>query len=256
MYEYICGVAHGAYAPRMPRRQAVILSPHLDDAVLSCWHLLSGRDDVAVINVFAGTPPPGSGPTWWDRLSGATDSVLRMEERRAEDREAFAIAGRSAIDLDFLDDQYEPTNQPIEAIVSRLRELIDPRAVVYAPAALGEHRDHESVRNAALELAASGQRVRLYADHPHAVQRGWPTWIDGTETETGRDVAAHWDRRLSDAGVEQPPQPAVHHLSAAEQKRKLRAVSAYRTQIRALGSTFGEIEGFPAFPYEVVWNVS
>jgi len=36
----------------------------------------------------------------------------------------------------------------------------------------------------------------------------------------------------------------------------LRAVSAYRTQISALGSTFGSIEGWPAFPHEVIWTLS
>ena len=151
------------YAPNMSDRRAVVLSPHLDDAVLSCWHLLRGPGEVGVINVFAGSPPPDSGAaSWWDRVSGARDSVARMVERRAEDREAFAIAGRTAIHLDFLDEQYEPADQPLEEIVSKLRELIDHDAVVYAPAALGEHGDHERVRSAAIELAALGQTCLLY----------------------------------------------------------------------------------------------
>lgn len=233
----------------------VILSPHLDDAVLSCWHLLAGSGDVQVINVFAGSPPPGTGASWWDRLTGATDSVERMEERRAEDREAIAVAGRTAVDLDFLDAQYEPTDQPLDAIVSTLRELIDPDAVVYAPAALGDHGDHESVRSAALQLAASGQSVRLYADHPHAVRRGWPAWITGTENQAGLDVVAHWDRRLHGVGVT-GTRPEIHHLGPQARQDKLRAVSAYRTQIRALGETFGEIDGFPAFPHEFVWTLT
>ena len=45
----------------------VILSPHLDDAVLSCWHVLSGPADVRVINLFAGLPALGAAPGWWDR---------------------------------------------------------------------------------------------------------------------------------------------------------------------------------------------
>src|SRR3954468_1605952 len=47
-----------------------ILSPHLDDAVLSCWHVLTGPGEVAVVNVFAGVPPAGAPVGWWDRLSG------------------------------------------------------------------------------------------------------------------------------------------------------------------------------------------
>lgn len=244
-----------AYCPNMSIRPAVILSPHLDDAVLSCWHLLCGPGEVEVINVFAGSPPPGTGATWWDRLTGATDSVARMDERRAEDREAFAFAGRTAICLDFLDGQYEPTDQPVGAITARLHELIDPDAIVYAPAALGDHDDHEQVRSAALALASAGLTVRLYADHPHAVRRGWPAWIDGSDTQAGRAAAAHWDQRLGDVDLV-PDRPELHFLDDAERERKLHAVSAYRTQVRALGETFGDIDGFPAFPLEIVWTLS
>jgi LmbE family N-acetylglucosaminyl deacetylase len=237
----------------MERPPVVILSPHLDDAVLSCWHLLGGSREVCVINVFAGSPPPGSGASWWDRLTGATDSTARMEERRAEDREALAVAGRTAISLDFLDEQYEPPGQSTAEIASRLRELIDPDAVVYAPAALGMHNDHERVRDAAVELAASGQSVCLYADHPHAVRLGWPAWDD--DATGGKDVAAHWDQRLGAVGLA-GRRPEIHCLDAPEQERKLSAVSAYSTQLAALVTTFGEIEDFPVFPREFVWTLS
>lgn len=239
----------------MTAPSTVILSPHLDDAVLSCWHLLCGPGDVRVINVFAGSPPPGSGASWWDRVTGSTDSVARMAERRAEDLEALAVAGRSATDLEFLDEQYEPRGQSLGEIVSRLRDLIDSDEVVYAPAALGEHADHEQVRAAALELAASGQPVRLYADHPHAVRAGWPAWINGTTAAPAPGVAEHWDLRLAEVGLLRP-RADVHHLEAGERERKLRAVSAYRTQLDGLRATFGEMEGFPAFPHEIVWALS
>lgn len=233
----------------------VILSPHLDDAVLSCWHLLGGLGDVRVINVFAGSPPPDNTVGWWDRVTGATDSATRMKERWDEDREALAVANRTAINLDFLDAQYNPDDQPMDEIVAGLRDLIDPRSIVYAPASLGEHGDHRRVREAALVLASSGQSVRLYADHPHAVHHGWPGWVEGTESRPGRAVAEHWDRRLGEVGLA-GARADVHHLDATERDRKLRAASAYRTQIPALRSTFGEVEGFPAFPHEVVWTFS
>ncbi|WP_183095124.1 PIG-L deacetylase family protein [Nocardioides stalactiti] len=239
----------------MSHPPAVILSPHLDDAVLSCWHVLCGPGDVRVINVFAGSPPPGSGASWWDQQTGATDSAARMEERRAEDAEAIAVAGRSAIHLDFLDQQYEPAGQSVGGIVARLRDLIDADVVVYAPAALGDHADHERVRRAAVELAASGQRVRLYADHPHAVRRGWPAWINGTDTASAREAAAQWERRLREVGLTRA-RPTLHHLDDAERERKLKAVSAYRTQVPGLGADFGELDGFPAFPLEIVWTLS
>jgi LmbE family N-acetylglucosaminyl deacetylase len=176
-----------------------------------------------------------------------------MDERRAEDREAMAVAGRTATNLDFLDGQYEPGDQ-LDGVVATLRDLVDPGSVVDAPAALGGHADHEQVRTAALALAASGQSVRLYADHPHAVRLGWPASINGFTGEPGPDVDELWNRRLAGVGLDRPPRE-VHHLDAAEQERKLRAVSAYRTQIDALGAAFGHVEGFPAFPYEIVWTL-
>lgn len=249
------GATGHAYCRCMSSRPAVILSPHLDDAVLSCWHLLAGPGDVQVVNVFAGVPPPGSGASWWDRMTGATDSAKRMEERRREDSEAFAIAGRTATHLDFLDEQYEPAGQSVELIASTLHHVIDADAVVYAPAALGEHADHEQVRSAALALATAGRTVRLYADHPHAVQRGWPTWVNATDSQVGREVVACWDQRLDPVGLART-RPEIHHLDPTEQERKLRAVSAYRTQVPALAFDFGKIEGFPAFPHEFVWTLA
>ncbi len=233
---------------------AVILSPHLDDAVLSCWHLLDGPADVSVINVYSGSPPAGATLAAWDRASGASDSAVRMEERRVEDRMALDAAGRTAIHLDFLDAQYDGARHTVSQIVSALRDVVDPRTVVYAPAALGEHEDHERVRSAAVELAAAGQKVRLYADFPHAMMLGWPGWVDNTSIASGSEVGQRWDRRFREAGV-RVAEPVVYRLNSRECDRKFRAVSAYRTQIAALRSAFGEMDGFPAFPNEIVWAV-
>src|SRR5437764_70469 len=94
----------------------VILSPHLDDAVLSCWHLLTQVGEVAVINVFAGVPTELGGPAWWDEYTGASDSAERVRERIEEDRTALAVPGRPIGDPEVLG--YEviwPTAPPARA---------------------------------------------------------------------------------------------------------------------------------------------
>ena len=96
-----------------------ILSPHLDDAVLSCWHLLAGPGEVAVINVFAGIPPTGAPAGWWDRMTGHADAQAVVRARRDEDRAALALAQREAVNLDFLDRQYRPGPDPPAALGSR-----------------------------------------------------------------------------------------------------------------------------------------
>jgi hypothetical protein len=87
--------------------RSVVLSPHPDDAVPSCWHLLAGGD-TTVVTVFAGVPEPGT-CGWWDRLTGASDPAARVRERLAEDTRAPALAGASSVRLDLLDEQYVVT---------------------------------------------------------------------------------------------------------------------------------------------------
>src|SRR5438445_12721241 len=133
---------------------SVILSPHVDDAVLSCWHLLANDDEVLVVNVFAGEPPART-LGWWDRLTGATDSAAAVRTRIEEDRQALALAGRAAVNLPFLDSQYRLPDQASGEIAEALRGVHVAGARVYAPASLGDnHRDHAAVRAAALALHA------------------------------------------------------------------------------------------------------
>ena len=117
-----------------------VLSPHPDDAVLSCWWLLSARDDVRVINVF--TSADASRVAWWDRLTGAVDGAARMSERLIEDQQALARAGRSAVNLGLLDGQNRRRSQPAAQIADRVARIVGPDARLVAPAGLGEIADH------------------------------------------------------------------------------------------------------------------
>src|SRR5579871_5738419 len=145
----------------------IVLSPHFDDAVLSCWHLLAGAGEVLVVNVFGGVPAAGT-LGWWDELAGVTDSATAVRARIEEDRKALALAGRTAVNLPFLDGQYRKTDQAPGEIVRALRGMLVEDARIYASAGLGDHhRDHTAVRAAALALRAEGANVTLYADLPH-----------------------------------------------------------------------------------------
>jgi LmbE family N-acetylglucosaminyl deacetylase len=231
---------------------AVILSPHLDDAVLSCWHLLTQPDDVAVINVFAGVPSGLLAPAWWDEFTGASDSAERVRERIEEDRNALAVAGRTAVNLGFLDEQYRPNDQPLGPLTEQIERLLEPGDQIYAPAAFANHTDHALVRSAALALRADGFEVSLYADLPHATVRGWPAWVSGRNGPVSKDLAgALWDRVLAATGA---VAPEVHHLDDASHARKLAAVEMYGTQLRALEEFVGCPLGDPeVLGHEVTW---
>ena len=235
----------------------VILSPHFDDAVLSCWQVLEAGEEVVVVNVFTASPAVGRPLAWWDRLTGARDSIARMAERRAEDRAALALAGREALSLGLLDDQYRAAQIQAPAVLERLREALAPRSSLYAPAAMDEHRDHVLVRDAALSLAGEGWPLVLYADLPHAITSGWPSWVTGERKRPGDDPDAIWDRALAAAGLDvQRVGARVRPLEPAVRARKLAAVDCYRTQRDALDKyAFAPLADPRALAWEVYWQV-
>jgi GlcNAc-PI de-N-acetylase len=237
----------------------VILSPHFDDAVLSCWDVLRSAGKVLVVNVFAGEPPAGT-LGWWDRLAGASDSAAAVRARIAEDRQALALAGRRAVNLPFLDSQYRQGDQSLGEIVEALRGVLAADARIYAPASLGDHhRDHTAVRAAALALHAQGAKVALYADLPHATVSGWPRWVlDNGSSTTGKDRAnEQWAAQLRATGIPvERMARAVHRLPAGDHAGKLEAVLAYRSQTGPLQETYGRSLDDPRLlGFEVDWRL-
>jgi LmbE family N-acetylglucosaminyl deacetylase len=206
----------------------VVLSPHIDDAVLSTWSVLRRPGPVLVVNVCAGDPAAGAAPPPWDRLTGARDGAARMRERRAEDREALGLAGREPIDLPFLDRHYrsgEPLD--VDAIAEAIAAAAPEASELWAPGGIGAHSDHVAVRDAALRLARGGPPLWLYADLPYAARRGWPEWVTGRRPPRGLDIDA-WMEAFLPEGTTLPGR--AHVLSRREARRKLRAIRAYRTQ--------------------------
>ncbi len=235
-----------------------ILSPHLDDAVLSCWHLLAQPGDVIVVNVFAGVPASNGALAWWDRLTGASDSGQRARERAEEDREALALAERVPVNLAFLDEQYRDVEQPLAPVAAQIARRLPPGVHVYAPAAFGGHADHALVRAAGLELRRRGFVVSLYADLPHATAHGWPAWVTGAGTAASLDLpAAIWDRTLAETRL--PPATMarkVHELDPRCHARKLEAVRVYITQLEGLAELSGRpLTDRETLGYEVEWNL-
>jgi LmbE family N-acetylglucosaminyl deacetylase len=236
---------------------SVILSPHFDDAVLSCWHVLASAAQVLVVNVFAGEPPVGT-LGWWDRIAGAPDSAAVVRTRVEEDRRALARAGSATVNLPFLDSQYRESDQAPGEIVQALRGVLVAGARIYAPAGLGDrHRDHIAVRAAALALHAEGADVTLYADLPHATMFGWPRWVlDGSSSEA--DPAGEgWATQLQETGVSvERMVAAVHRLTTEDHVRKLEAVFTYGSQIAPLQEVFGSLADPQLLGIEVEWRLA
>jgi hypothetical protein len=242
----------------MSHDAAVILSPHFDDAVLSCWHVLAGPGEVLVVNVFAGEPPAGT-LGWWDELAGATDSAAAVRMRIEEDRRALALAGCASVNLPFLDGQYRQSDEAPGEIIEALREVVVADARLYAPASLGDHhRDHTAVRAAALALHAEGADLRLYADLPHATVLGWPRWVLDGSSSTGADPAGEqWASQLEAADIPVERMVAAkHRLPPTAYAKKLEAVRTYSSQTAPLRQAFGpSLEDPQRLGFEVDWRL-
>lgn len=160
--------------PAMPR--IVVVSPHLDDAVLSCGGLLGARPGSTVVTVYTGVPDAADLLTDWDRRCGFGSAAEAMRERRREDARAMAIVRGHGLALGFLDSQYIACADAgllalTEALMRTLAEL-RPDAVAIPLGLL--HADHVRVSDAALMVrdAWRGPAWLVYEDVPYRCLSG------------------------------------------------------------------------------------
>ena len=237
-----------------PLGPVVLLSPHLDDAVLSCWGILRRPGTVQAINFFTGTPRRGDLSTW-DRITGAGDPATQMRWRVSEDTEALATANRRPHNLDLIDSQYRRVAPSIASLRSAVAKVAPSASCIYAPAGIGGHPDHTLTKRVALDLLADGVPVRLYADLPYAVRFGWPHWVTGAAPDPHRVVDAWWEGGLGSA-ERRSLEPHVQVLDAEEAAAKLKALQMYRTQFPAISANASNgLADLDVLRYEVYWQV-
>src|SRR5579872_2478636 len=81
-----------------------VVSPHLDDAVLSCGQLLGARPKSHLVTVFSSGPSKVRPLPDWDQMSGVFspgDDVMAI--RRQEDDEALSLMSGTGHRLGFWD---------------------------------------------------------------------------------------------------------------------------------------------------------
>lgn len=232
----------------------VYLSPHLDDAVMSCGGIIhkqaSKGDQVQVITVFAGEYQDGRPSPFAQVQHDYWGNPPRpMPLRRAEDAAALVLLGADAVHMDYLDCVYRagPDGEWLYAdeealwqkvhpadplaedgaqnLVDRMEALLPPpdQGQVYAPLGVGQHVDHQVVHAAARELPARGYRMAFYEDYPYAMEPG------ATEFALAAAGAEGWEV--------DPVSLAPEDLAA-----KVSALHYYRSQMYVL---FGGIEAMP-----------
>jgi LmbE family N-acetylglucosaminyl deacetylase len=244
-YRHVPHARRSLTAAEPPQHHAIpdrllIISPHLDDAVLSCWAVLARATPVDVLTVFAGAPVPAVRKSW-DIAMGFNDSAESLRVRLSEDAEAFAGTGHKRSHMALLDDQYLDGSrgpQDVEALAARLREwMSEGVGGVAIPAGAGRvcrgpierirrvttrlnrgyvHPDHVFVRQVVLETVPPHSAIELlaYEEVPY-------TWAGSSEPRL-ISVA-----RAAGRGVVPLDLPV-------DRAAKARRIGAYRSQTAGL----------------------
>jgi LmbE family N-acetylglucosaminyl deacetylase len=175
----------------------IYLSPHFDDAVLSCggliWEQASRGEDVEIWTVCAGPIPPGPLSPFAAELHARWGTGLAsVGARRAEDEAACRAVGAVGRYFDLPDSIYRRLPGSGAALVTRRDDLWLPypaaeeeqaeriaswilrslprRYHLVCPLGVGGHLDHRLVRAAVERLK---QPLWYYADYPYVVKEAF-----------------------------------------------------------------------------------
>ncbi|WP_160316657.1 PIG-L deacetylase family protein [Thermanaerothrix daxensis] len=174
----------------------IYLSPHLDDAVLSCggwiWYQVQKGQEVEIWTLCAGDPPEGPLSTYAQQLHRRWQTELNaVAIRRQEDREACARIGATPRQFPLPDCIYRRDPRQNRPIVNRDEDLFQPALpsserprvaivrewleasltdpfILVCPLGLGGHIDHHLTRAAAEALARPS--LWYYAEFPYALR--------------------------------------------------------------------------------------
>lgn len=198
----------------------LVVSPHLDDAVLSVGEFLSSWPGARVLTVFTGIPDPPQVSSF-DVHSGFADSGMAVLARCDEDDRALAQVHGVPLRAGLLDHQYVDERDD-DATIAEIRQvLVATVEAIEATKLIGPlgiaHPDHVltsiAVAHAALE---TGIEVWAYEELPNRVAL----------PETVPEALDRWRALGFD--------PQLGFLGAGSLDAKRRAIAQYQSQLWAL----------------------
>lgn len=204
----------------------VVLSPHLDDAVLSLGAAIAASSDaeIAIVTVLAGDPDSDLPAGEWDARAGFRTAGEAARVRRGEDELACADVGARPVWLPFADEQY-PREQGDGEIWAAIEEALAGAETVLLPGFPLIHHDHAWLLALARREGLPGRKFGLYVEQPYAA-----AW-------TPRPAGEGWT----------PLAAALPHRIA-----KFRACRRYASQLPLLQR--GRRVLLPLMRYEAVWG--
>ncbi|MBX3064924.1 MAG: PIG-L family deacetylase [Anaerolineae bacterium] len=230
----------------------LFLSPHADDAALSCGGQIASltrQHQVTIFTLMIGQPPPEALnlplAVYFHRKWGLGANVVTV--RRAEDRLAARRMGSALLAGDLLEAGYrrdsqgnacyvEPaslhlapnpadpllqllTGESVRNIFQAQGVVLSSDLVIHAPLGVGNHVDHQIVREMALLLAHENPALRLvfYEDYPYA------TWNDKVVPDALNETAARVQPRTL--------KRVLHPLDLRARLARIAAIASYRSQL-------------------------
>lgn len=172
-------------AAEPPAERIAVVSPHLDDGVLSLGASIAGWTRagavVQLLTVFACDPASTTPTGGWDRRGGFATEGESARARREEDRRACAELGATAVWLPFGSVDYERHGDE-EDVRRAVAGAVAGNGVVYVPGSPLTHPDHEwLVRTLAAGMLGGASQLALYAEQPYTRRSGRepsvPVWI-------------------------------------------------------------------------------
>jgi LmbE family N-acetylglucosaminyl deacetylase len=204
-----------------------VVSPHLDDAVLSLGAAIAARPEpVRVVTVLAGDPLATAPAGPWDARCGFRTQGEATAARRHEDRRACALVGAEPRWLAFGDDQYGRGGDD-DAILRLVLEAIGDADTVLLPGHPLAHGDHRWVAGLLARAVAGGElrgrRIGSFLEQPYALK-----------APSGAIAAVR-------VAPGTPEGLRLEAVPAPRQARRVkrRAVLAYRSQLGLLGEANG-----------------
>jgi LmbE family N-acetylglucosaminyl deacetylase len=156
--------------PAFPGR-FVVLSPHIDDAVLSLGAFIAAAARrgavVEVVTVLANDPASDGPAGEWDATCGFRSEGAAARHRRREDERACHILGARTAWLPFGDETYDRGGSDGD-IWELVAKTIDGAAAVLVPGFPLVHPDHAWLTRLLLRNAGRSVSIGLYLEQPYA----------------------------------------------------------------------------------------
>ncbi|MEK7543028.1 MAG: PIG-L family deacetylase [Patescibacteria group bacterium] len=226
----------------------VVLSPHLDDAILSLGGFLATHEYPSTVITFFTKKPSNSTSTEWDKSSGFINSNDAISLRLEENRQALNGIGVKIINLQYEDFQYRAKPDDTTALQNKITQDIaklipsiksSGQLAIVGPAFYGNeitNPDHVIIHKAFMDVVKQNLnnpdvQFFLYEDLPYAIKF----------EHDGENLKDYLNQTYEDSGIEFEEKQIALEENILTKKEGL--ISAYKSQVKAFKAVGEDLLG-------------